>query len=94
MGSLVLIRKVGDVVRVYNAAKTRFYEIELMNIGQDGVLLTISHNGNSNTAKILFNVPQLMSAGHIEMQRKSNMQVKMLFDFPRDISVVRKELIK
>lgn len=94
MGSLVLIRKVGESVRVYNAAKTRFYEIELINIGQNGCLVGISHNGNLNTAKILFNTPQGMSNGVIEFQRQSNKQIKMLFDLPRDINVVRRELIK
>jgi hypothetical protein len=58
------------------------------------VLVTIEHNGNSNTAKIPFDIIQVMSNGKIQMQRQSNKQVKMLFDLPRDINVVRKELIK
>lgn len=99
MGSLVLIRKVGESVRVYNAAKTRYHDIELMNIGKEGVIFNVkvSHTsepvGNHNV-KFLFNVSQPTSGGAIEVQRQSNKQIKMLFDLPRDINVVRKELIK
>lgn len=96
MGNLVLIRKVSESVRVYNAAKTRFYEMEIKDIGKEGVILqiTVSDTTSVKTIKIDFNTPQKVSEGAIEIQSQGRRQCKMLFDFSRDINVVRAELVK
>lgn len=95
MGALVLTRKTGESIRFISKITGQSAEITIREVYQHAIAIRLQVGENMQYVEIPYGVKQQCFGGVLYFETKPNCKIiRVIIDLPRDINVVRKELIK